>query len=274
MHNTECVIIFLLFRYTFYILSLPPFYFLYYLCIAMGESNIVTGQYVRISQTAASVGERMLARLIDIIIVTCYFIGITLLMAEINITWTQTQVFFAIAVYLPALFYSFLFEVLNNGQTIGKMAMKIRVVNKDGSRPTLGAYFMRWLLWIIDGSMGIGIIVILLSKNNQRIGDLAAGTMVIRLQSYKKIHVSLDEFGHLSANYKPIYAQVSDLSLNQIDVIQRCLNSEYSRERSMRINTLYHKVHDMLGIPYDKRAPEQFLYTVVRDYQHFALEEV
>lgn len=261
-------------RNYFFITSFLHSYIFTYLCTAMAQSNIITGQYVRISQTAASAGERMLARLIDIMIVGCYFIGITLLLTELELPWTRTYTFFTIGIYLPALFYSLLFEVMNNGQSIGKMVMSTRVVSKDGSRPTLAAYFLRWLLWSIDSAMGIGILTILLSKDNQRLGDIAAGTMVIKLQSYKEIQVSLDEFGHLSTNYEPVYPQVTDLSLNQIDIIQRCLDSEYGNERSIRINTLYHKIHELLSIPYDRKPAEQFLYTVIRDYQHYALEDI
>ena len=240
----------------------------------MSESNIITGQYVRISQTPASIGDRLIAIVIDKFIITSYFIGITLLLAMIDPPTTSAFIFFMICIYIPAFFYSFLMELFNNGQTIGKMIMNMRVVKKDGSMPTLGSYFLRWLLMSIDYIMGLGILVVLMSKDNQRLGDIAAGTMVIKLQGYKKIAVSLDEFGHLSANYEPVYSQVTDLSLNQIGVIQRCLDSEYSADRSTRINILYHKVHEILGIPYDRLSPEQFLYTVIRDYQHYALEEI
>lgn len=240
----------------------------------MAQSNIITGQYVRISQTAASAGERLLARIIDSIIVVCYFVGITMLLSVLDVPETGAYIFFILGVYLPALCYSLLFEVTNNGQTVGKMLLRTRVVNKDGSRPTLMAFLLRWLLWPIDSMMGIGILAILLSKDSQRLGDLAAGTMVIKLQSYKNIQVSLDEFRHLSTNYEPVYPQVTDLSLSQVDIIQRCLDSEYSPDRTSRVSILYHKVHEMLGIPYDRRSPEQFLYTVLRDYQHFALEAI
>ena len=70
--------------------------------------------------------------------------------------------------------------------------MNIRVVKLDGS-PSIGSYLLRWLLFIVDGPLtsGLGIFVILLTKNNQRLGDLAAGTMVIKEKNYRKIHVSL-----------------------------------------------------------------------------------
>ena len=62
-------------------------------------------------------------------------------------------------------------------------------------------------------SPSIGALVILLTKNSQRLGDLAAGTMVIRLNDYRKIQVSLDEFSYLDRHYKPVYPQAENLSL-------------------------------------------------------------
>ena len=95
--------------------------------------------------------------------------------------------------------------------------MNIRVVKLDGSTPSIGSYLLRWLLFIVDGPLtsGLGIFVILLTKNNQRLGDLAAGTMVIKEKNYRKIHVSLDEFDYLMKNYRPVYPQSADLSLEQ-----------------------------------------------------------
>lgn len=237
----------------------------------MAESNIVTGQYVRISQTPASIGTRVVAQLIDGFVVACYVVGIAQLLINFEIYFDETLYY--ILMFLPAVFYSFLFEVFNNGRSLGKMAMHTKVVKIDGSSPTIGDYFMRWLLRIIDiHFMGVGIVAILLSKNSQRLGDIAAGTMVISQKNYHKIQVSLDEFTYLERNYKPVYAQAEDLTLNQLDIIQRTLNAEYNYEREMRINKLAEKVRQALRIPNDNVPNEKFLYTIVRDYQHYSLE--
>ena len=198
----------------------------------MPEANIVTGQYVQISQSPASIGERILAQMIDIFIVGVYLIGVSLLIIEMNVSMLNSQVFFILCIYLPAIFYSFLMELFNHGQSLGKMAMKIRVVKKDGTSPSIGDFFMRWLLQIIDmGFSFIGALVILLTKNSQRLGDLAAGTMVIRLNDYRKIQVSLDEFSYLDRHYKPVYPQAENLSLTTV----RSVNGEshHSQLRSV-----------------------------------------
>ena len=239
----------------------------------MSEANIITGQYVQISQSPASLGERIVAQIIDNFLIICYLVGVSLLTAELNFFHSSNELFFLIAVYLPALFYHFLMELFNHGQSVGKMVMRIRVVKKDGTTPGIGDFFMRWLLQLVDlGFSGVGALVFLISKNSQRLGDLAAGTMVIQLNDYRKIQVSLDEFSYLDRKYNPVYPQAEDLSLNQLDVIQRTLNSEYGYERDRRIASLAEKVRAHLNISDTNTADEKFLYTIIRDYQHFTLE--
>ena len=240
----------------------------------MAETNIITGQFVCINQTPASVGDRTIARLADYAIIAVYSIGIGKIISLLNLGNTNAEVLFVIAVYLPAVFYTFLWETFNKGQTPGKRIRKIKVVNKDGTTPTIGSFFMRWLLFGLDIFCGIGLLVILISKNHQRIGDLAADTMVIKLDNYHDMQVSLDEFSFLSDNYTPVYEQAAELSLNQVEIIRRTLASDYGPERAKRIDTLYNKVHSLLDIPFDNTPKEKFLYTLIRDYQHFALEEI
>ena len=154
----------------------------------MPEANIITGQYVQISQSPASLGERIVAQIIDDFLIICYLVGVSLLIAELDFFYRTKMLFFLIAIYLPAIFYHFLMELFNHGQSVGKMVMRIRVVKKDGTTPGIGDFFMRWLLQLVDlGFSGVGALVILISKNSQRLGDLAAGTMVIQLLSL--IHI-------------------------------------------------------------------------------------
>lgn len=236
----------------------------------MTDSNIITGQYVRISQTPASIGSRIVAWATDAFAIMAYVFSMTILLEKTN---TTSNTLFMVFVFLPAFLYSFLFELFNNGQSLGKMMLHIKVVKKDGTTPTMGDYFMRWLLLLIDvGMSGIGVIVILLNKNGQRLGDLAAGTMVIKLNNYHHLQVSLDEFAHLDRNYVPIYPMAEELTLNQVNVIQRTLDSSCGPERNNRIERLAQKVRNHLSITGDNLQAEKFLYTIIRDYQHYSLE--
>lgn len=241
----------------------------------MAESTIITGQFVRISQTPASIGERLIALVIDYILLGFYVFSTLALFSRIYLPSDFTMLFFLAIVYLPVLFYAFLCEMFNQGQSLGKRLMNIRVVKADGSTPGIGSYLLRWLLFPIDGPVtgGLGLLVVLLTKNSQRMGDLAAGTMVIKEKNYRKIHVSLDEFDYLTKDYRPTYPQASDLSLEQINVITRTLQSG-KKDRTRRIASLAKKVQELLSITPHDGNPENFLQTILRDYQYYALEEI
>jgi uncharacterized RDD family membrane protein YckC len=92
-----------------------------------------------------------------------------------------------VVVFLIFAGYFILFEWLWNGQTPGKRLLKLRVIREDGRPLTLWEAIARNLLRIADAAPGfvipiysIGLIVIFLSDRDQRIGDIFAGTVVIR----------------------------------------------------------------------------------------------
>lgn len=117
----------------------------------MAESTIITGQFVRISQTPASIGERLIALAIDYILLGFYVFSTLALFSRIHLPSDFTMLFFFTIVYLPVLLYAFLCEMFNQGQSFGKRLMNIRVVKADGSTPGIGSYLLRWLLFPIDG---------------------------------------------------------------------------------------------------------------------------
>lgn len=241
----------------------------------MAESTIITGQFVRISQTPASIGERFIAFLIDYILIVIYLMSTITLLFNFYAPRDFNAVIYTFLIILPVLFYSFLCETFNQGQSFGKKLMNIRVVKTDGSTPGISSYLLRWLLFPIDVPLtgGLGVLSVILTKNNQRLGDLAAGTMIIKEKNYRKIHVSLDEFDYLTKDYHPVYPQSADLSLEQVNVITRTLESN-KKDRERRIMMLAKKVQELLSVTPLDSSGERFLQTVLRDYQYYALEEI
>lgn len=241
----------------------------------MSEARIITSQYVQIDQTPAGVGERIFARMLDYLVMFLYVVGMVYFLDNFRIIrmfGREYEMLVLFVLFIPVIFYSLLWEVLNRGRSLGKMVFGMRVVMRDGTTPTLGAYLMRWMLLLIDTWAWVGIVVILLNKNNQRLGDLASGTMVIKERDYHRIQVSLDEFNFLSRDYKPVYPQAENLSLEQVNTIQEAL-ARYDANRRQRIPALAGKVRDFLKVapPVDD---ETFLRTLTRDYQYYALEEI
>jgi uncharacterized RDD family membrane protein YckC len=241
----------------------------------MADSTIITGQYVQIDQTPAGIGERILGRMVDLLLMAIYIFAIfAVFMSRINIMSKNDDITIAIffILLLPVVFYSLLCELFNRGQSVGKKLLGIRVVMKDGTRPALSAYLLRWLMLLVDMWLfqWIGVLFIMITKNNQRLGDLAAGTLVIKEKNFHKINVTLDEFQHLSVNYRPIFPQAENLSLEQANLINEIF-SRYDRDRSLRISELGGKVREFLHIN-PPISDEELLQTLMRDYQYYALE--
>ena len=101
----------------------------------MSELSITTTQNVNINFTAASVADRMLAYLVDLLIKSAYFVvvwGIVFYSLVFNqrMAGLDTWSYYAVVVifYSPVLFYSLLFESLLEGQTLGKRLLKTIVV--------------------------------------------------------------------------------------------------------------------------------------------------
>lgn len=236
----------------------------------MSDSSIVTGQYVRIRQTPANVWDRAVARFIDYVVMLVYSYAVTYLASKINVVsgWT---VAFIVLTYVPVLAYDLLWETFNSGRSLGKMVMNLRVVKADGSMPGLGAFIMRWLFMLIEGT-GLALLPMLLSRRTQRFGDMAAGTMVIKENAYRSIDVSLDEYSYLTPDYKPTYPQVIDLTTAQVEVIERTLDPA-TPMRDDRMAQLALKVKQLLVIESNK-TDERFLNTVLHDYRYYEQDDI
>ena len=131
----------------------------------MSQLAINTTQNVTISFTAASVGERIGAYLIDMLIKIAYFIfvfyiffyllNLNKLIYQMD-NWSQMAIYMLF--YLPVALYSLVLELLFEGQTFGKKLVKIRVVKLDGYQASFGDYLIRWLFRVIDISISSGIV--------------------------------------------------------------------------------------------------------------------
>jgi uncharacterized RDD family membrane protein YckC len=141
------------------------------------------------SSTADVTGPRIVAAIIDIVLLGIVFVILSVLFGDSDSSSGDDGASFELSLTgLPALLFFVLtmayYAVLESqsGQTLGKRVMKLRVVAIDGQL-TLGKALIRTLLRIIDGLPFfylLGFIVMLVSQRKQRIGDMAAGTIVVR----------------------------------------------------------------------------------------------
>lgn len=242
----------------------------------MNQAIITTSQNVQISYALASIGDRILARIIDSIALICYSIAVFFILENVEI-WDDIIFVFAFLFYFPVLLYDFLCETFNHGQSLGKYILGIRVVKEDGTMASPSSYLMRWLLYLVEGPMTgfSGILFLLFTKRSQRLGDMAADTIVIKLKDYHHINVTLDEFSNLSDQYKPVYSGAENLSLGQANLIDRTLYMDVDGEQhDYYVHKLAGKVASLLELDKVPANEIRFLGQVLNDYRHFALYEV
>lgn len=154
------------------------------------EYSLKSSENVVYSFNLAGMGSRFAAHLIDQLIVglVAFVLVFALFMgswAYLGEEWWQSMIVVLVVagVVLIASGYSVVFETLWNGQTPGKRYMKLRVINQDGSSVKFLAVLIRNVLRIVDylpSGYAVGALAIFFNRKNQRLGDMAAGTLVVR----------------------------------------------------------------------------------------------
>jgi uncharacterized RDD family membrane protein YckC len=155
------------------------------------QLNIETPELVSIEFPLAGIGSRFIAILVDSLILGATFILLIFLAAFIlpalNLLGRKSAswglgIFFLI-IFLVFWGYFALFEAFNSGRTPGKRAAKIRVIHQSGRGVNFAEALARNLVRIIDympGFYGVGIAAMFMSRRSQRLGDMVAGTLVVR----------------------------------------------------------------------------------------------
>ena len=150
--------------------------------------TIDTPEGVPLELTLAGLGSRFAAALIDYLIEGVIIVALLLVLgygAGLGRPGSNGLADAAWFVGFFAIFwgYNIAFEVLNSGRTPGKALNGIRVVLESGAPEPFAASAVRNVIRIIDilpGTYLVGVVSILVTSRNQRVGDLAAGTLVIR----------------------------------------------------------------------------------------------
>lgn len=231
----------------------------------MANLNIETSQHVQIDYAPAGVGPRVGAFFIDLLIMIAYLVFMSIVIfSGMKMTWL-----FVVA-QLPILFYHLLFELFFNGQSPGKMALQIRVMNKDGTPATLGQFLLRWVFWLVDimlTSGALAFFTVLINGEGQRLGDIAAGTTVVKTNQETTLDDTL--FADVEDDYTPVYPNVSRLTDEDISVIKEVLNEGQHYDSEIYL-TMLAKTRDTIARKLNAEIKESysrdFLDTVIKDY--------
>lgn len=221
-------------------------------------------QGIMLQYSTATVMHRAASYMIDAVIVGVVMTIFALVFAsagETAITLILGFIFF---------FYTLLMEIFNDGRSLGKMMVGLKVVRIDGRPPKGYDFLMRWMFRWVDIYMSIGALAAVTvgaTPRGQRIGDLLADTTVIHV---KNLRIPLKRLLNLNVleKYKPQYENAAELTEEQVLL---------AKETLMRANRYKNDAHkDALNLIAERLAgrlqikqpanTEQFIQTVIKDY--------
>jgi len=250
----------------------------------MSTIRVHTAQNVTLEYEVASLGDRIVAAILDYLVLIAWGVAWALLVTTMNskygssgagkaVDYTTPAGIIAIIIIVlivaPYVFYNLVCELLLNGQSIGKKAMNIRVVRLDGTAPRLGDYLLRWLLRLVDTGIGGGLVAIITIAANgrgQRLGDLAAGTTVVKLRPRA---APLLASALPLAGYQVVFPQAALLADHDVALVRQLVQQASARQNYEVLNEVANKVKALTGIRTDLQDVP-FLQTVLRDHAHLA----
>ena len=152
---------------------------------------ILSSQGIRIHQEPASFAARLAAFSIDFMLMGIAWFILSRIYSAGLFSGLNDTMAIILVILIPYL-YPLVSETVASGQTLGKKLLHVRVVDLEGGGPKISAFILRWLILPLDvfGSAGIGPLCVFFTKHQQRLGDLVAGTWVVRTQEYEKVDFS------------------------------------------------------------------------------------
>lgn len=225
--------------------------------------------------------KRFFAWFIDIVLIILYCLAVEYSLSasnalnkeEAGMKQLYNLSFLGLILLVPALVYHLATELFLNGQSIGKKLMGLQVISETGKRPEMHQFMIRWLLRVVDISLTLGcagMITTLLTQKNQRLGDLASGTLVIDKKNVTTLSDTI--FQDVSDQYVPKYPsvlQLSDRDLNTIKSIYESCRKTRNYEHAGRVSE---KIRNALGInTYEDDI--DFLETLLTDYNFLSTRQ-
>ncbi len=254
--------------------------------------QIATPFNIDIEFEIAEFHKRMLAYFIDFTLLILYMFSILYLLYGGFRVGEGSKGLVLIVLVIPTLFYTTASEILMNGQTVGKKLLKIKVVSLDGGEPTLGQYLLRWfmrfyewgfiiftlfwnngytgLAWLFIGGI-TSIIIMGISRKNQRLGDIVAETVVVNTRSNLTVNDTI--FINVAENnYKVAFPEVLRLSDRDINTIKNVISQTTKNNHFEMCNRVAYKVQGVLKVSTDMYAFD-FLEKILEDYNYLSTRE-
>lgn len=241
----------------------------------MKTVDVVTSHNISIDYEAASVMNRGIALFLDLLIMFVYFMIMLFVVGGMAAGFRSANfvdILINILIILPLMFYSLLLEYMLKGQTPGKMAMGVRVVNLNGENASLGDYTLRWAFKIIDfwfSAGAVGTLFISTTEKGQRLGDLLAQTAVVRnkpeqVYSIRDILNIKDRSKH-----EPTYLNAGKFTDEDMILIKNAISrvKKYPNEQHKQlVRDLAARAAEELNLEEVPQKKLTFLKTLLQDY--------
>ena len=240
--------------------------------------TIETPEQIPLEFPLAGIGSRFLAAAVDSLIQLVFTLALVIvgmlvvggLFAMSNQAGLWGMGIFVLVTFLLQFGYFALFEALWNGQTPGKRLVHLRVIKDSGRPVTVYEAVTRNMLRVIDSipAYGVGILSILLSSKNKRLGDYVAGTVVVH---EKPLADQAKVTWNPAAAAPPTGYDVGQLTQEEFQLIETFLLRREQLALDVR-NRMARQIADRLGeklkiAEEDRRPPEPLLERLANEYR-------
>lgn len=252
--------------------------------------EVATPEGVTLEFHLAGIGSRMVAALLDLVVLLVVSLGLGLVAWAVSLVagddWAG--VFFVFTMFAVLLGYHILFETLGGGRTPGQRWSGLRVVRVGGGPVTFLSSAVRNLLRLVDFlpfAYMLGMACVWLSSKNQRLGDMAAGTLVVRERTAvagmtpvpRSRHTGeplpwrveepwVDESSSGAASSEFVGWDVSAVTAEEVAMIRQFLGRRRSLEPAARRRLaleLANRLRPKVVMPEERMGPEGFLVKVL-----------
>jgi uncharacterized RDD family membrane protein YckC len=203
---------------------------------------VATPERVSFDYQVAGLGTRALAQVLDLLIVSgilvaVYFVAVAVALASV----VPGQLIAILGSFVVIFGYFWVSEALWSGQTVGKKAFRLRAVGDRGEPLTFAQAGIRNIVRIVDFlpyGYGVGLIALFVNGKGKRLGDLAAGTVVVKDSDHVTLWQLPGARAPIAAPGTPLPrpapvapASPAELMLRRLDPELRRFVTSYGRRR-------------------------------------------
>jgi uncharacterized RDD family membrane protein YckC len=238
------------------------------------EIEVITSQQVRISYELAAVGDRIMGLILDLVALAVISALLELILSIIGSALDiHIEEWVEVLIIAPVFFlYTPIMELFNNGQSLGKVLMRTKVIAVNGKNPELIDILIRWAFRILDiwftlGSLGI--LLITSSGRAQRLGGRLSNTAVVRLSPRR--HIELEQLMRIDnrADYSPQFPSVRLLEEHEMLALKSALDRYRQHRNEAHLSALVlaaERVKKFIDVDPGNMNVSEFIERLIQDY--------